>query len=271
MDRVMKGKPPSSFLFGSAEQPISRLWLSTLYNGPPLTPPYHPFYRLDSDDQPKGKVWTHWLLYICNGSPLSSIAEVKGWVRNGSTTEQREKPGDGHASCHSIQRRLTPEELICYLQGLCTHLWGIASARALSLLTVATRHRHSVVQRSSGAFFFFLRLSENNAKYGRMEREQQDLSLKDEGIHVSDGKCKEAVRLAFILKICFHSSVNESNKDLFIYVFILQHMFKFKIFPPICVQLLVTVCSYFYLHFFQYCRLYLIETQTILFRHCTVR
>lgn len=127
---------------------------------------------------------------------------------------------------------------------------------------------------SSGAvelFFFFLRLSENNAKYGRMEREQQDLSLKDEGIHVSDGKCKEAVRLAFILKICFHSSVNESNKDLFIYVFILQHMFKFKIFPPICVQLLVTVCSYFYLHFFQYCRLYLIETQTILFRHCTVR
>lgn len=47
---------------------------------------------------------------------------------------------------------------------------------------------------SSGAvdmdiFFFPLRFSENNAKYGSMEREQQDLPQNDEGIHVSsEGK-----------------------------------------------------------------------------------
>lgn len=42
VDRVMKEEPSSSLFSGSARQPINRLWLSPMYNGPPLTLPYHP-------------------------------------------------------------------------------------------------------------------------------------------------------------------------------------------------------------------------------------
>lgn len=118
-------------------------------------------------------------------APLSAgLAEVRGWVRNGSAIVQREKPGAGHASCHSVQRRLTREELICYLQGLCAHLRGIASAPVLSLLAVATRHRHRDVQRSSGDGFFPFGFQKTMA-YMAVWKEQQDLPLKNEGIHVS--------------------------------------------------------------------------------------
>lgn len=115
---------------------------------------------------------------------------------------------EGHASCHSVQRRLTREELICYLQGLCRHLRGIAAAPVLPLLAVATRHRHRDVQRSCGdgfLCFVFLRFSENNAKYGRMEK-QEDLPVKDEALHVSSegemqtgGPSRTHFQSAFIL------------------------------------------------------------------------
>lgn len=116
----------------------------------------------------------------------------KQWGRErggrGSAIERRRRSieGEGHAGCHSIQRRLTAEKLICYLQGLCTHLRGIASAPVHSLARLWQQDADTGV--SSGAAemgFFLLGFSENDAKYGSMEREQQDLPLKDERIHVS--------------------------------------------------------------------------------------
>lgn len=128
--------------------------------------------------------------YTYATAPLSAgLAEAMGWGGQGSAIERRRRSieGEGHAGCHSIQRRLTAEKLICYLQGLCTHLRGIASAHVHSLARLWQQHADTGV--SSGAAemdFFLLGFSENNAKYGSMEREQQqDLPLKDGCIHVS--------------------------------------------------------------------------------------
>lgn len=114
----------------------------------------------------------------------------KQWGREGGSAIERRRrsiEGEGHAGCHSIQRRLTAEKLICYLQGLCTHLRGIASEPVHSLARLWQQDADTGV--SSGAVemdFFLLGFSENDAKYGSMEREQQqDLPLKDECIHVS--------------------------------------------------------------------------------------
>lgn len=155
-NRMTKEKPSSSPVFRSAQQPASRLWLSKMYNGPLVTPSYHPFWQI--------RLW-----WPAKGEGLNTLTPMhKQWLPSQQGSGKWEGGWEKASPLSNAEKKMKTHRLPLHV--MMTHSGGAhllplrimhaspgdcLPVPVLSCLDVATRLRHRDVQWSNGDGFFF--------------------------------------------------------------------------------------------------------------------